>query len=212
MDIKALHFNALRVCCYILWDETGECVIIDPGFSCENEFQRMKNLVGEKKLKPVKVILTHCHFDHVLGLEDCCSYWGIDAYYNQRDEEQLLRASRYSTMLGIDTKEFTGVSHNIDDGDKIEFGNTVLEVIATPGHSRGGLCFYNRKEAVIFSGDTLFAGSIGRTDHLGGNLDQILESINNKLMTLDGDTLVYPGHGSRTDIAYERATNPFLRM
>ena len=210
MEIKALYFNALRECCYLLWDETLECAIIDPGFCSEQEFDRIKHIVSEKNLKPVKVLLTHCHFDHVLGLEKTCKFWGIKAYFNDKDWEQLERAPRYSEMLGLETEAFTGEAVNIEDRDEVSFGSTRLKVIATPGHTQGGVCYLNESQKVLFSGDTLFAGSIGRTDHLGGNLEQILESIETKLMTLDGDIAVYPGHGSRTDIAYERATNPFL--
>ena len=210
MTLKALYFNVLRECCYILWDETLECVIIDPGFSSDGEFDRLKRLVSENGLKPVKVLLTHGHFDHVLGLEKACKFWGVKAYFNEKDWEQLERAPLYSGALGIETEPFTGEYVNIEDGDSVTFGNTVLKVIATPGHTRGGVCYLNELEKILISGDTLFAGSIGRTDHLGGNLEQIIESIETKLMTLDGDIVVYPGHGSRTDIAYERATNPFL--
>ena len=211
MEIKSLYFNGLRECCYIVWDESQECVIIDPGFCSENEFGRLKGFIGEKNLTPVKILLTHCHFDHVLGLEDARLYWNLPVFFDRRELEQLDRAPRYSEMLGLKTKPFLGESTDINDGDIIRFGNTELEVISTPGHTEGGICYYCRKEGVIFTGDTLFAGSIGRTDHLGGNLEQLLGSITRKLMTLDGEVKVFPGHGSKTDIAYERATNPFLQ-
>ncbi len=210
MEIKSLYFNGLRECCYIVWDESLECVIIDPGFCNENEFGRLKGFIEEKNLTPVKILLTHCHFDHVLGLEDARLYWNLPVYFDRKDLEQLERAPRYSEMLGLKTKPFLGEITDINDGDLISFGNTELEVISTPGHTEGGVCYYCRKEGVIFTGDTLFAGSIGRTDHLGGNLDQLLGSITRKLMTLDGEVKVFPGHGSKTDIAYERSTNPFL--
>ena len=210
MNLKALYFNVLRECCYVLWDETLECVIIDPGFSSDGEFARLKRLVTDNGLKPVKVLLTHGHFDHVLGLEAACKFWGVKAYFNEKDREQIERASLYSDALGIETKPFTGEHVNVADGEIISFGTTTLKVIETPGHTQGGVCYLNEAQKILFSGDTLFAGSIGRTDHLGGNLEQILESINTRLMTLDGDIVVYPGHGPRTDIAYERSTNPFL--
>lgn len=211
MEIKSLYFNGLRECCYIVWDESLECVIIDPGFCNENEFGRLKGFIGEKSLTPVKILLTHCHFDHVLGLEDARLYWNLPVFFDRRELEQLERAPRYSEMLGLKTKPFLGEGTDVNDGDLISFGNTELEVISTPGHTEGGVCYYCRKEGVLFTGDTLFAGSIGRTDHLGGNLEQLLGSITRKLMTLDGEVKVFPGHGSRTDIAYERATNPFLQ-
>lgn len=211
MEIKSLYFNGLRECCYIVWDESLECVIIDPGFCNENEFGRLKGFIGEKNLTPVKILLTHCHFDHVLGLEDARLYWNLPVFFDRREMEQLERAPRYSEMLGLKTKPFLGESTDIKDGDIIRFGNAEFEVISTPGHTEGGVCYYCRKEGVIFTGDTLFAGSIGRTDHLGGNLEQLLTSITRKLMSLDGEVKVFPGHGSKTDIAYERATNPFLQ-
>ncbi len=210
MEIKSLYFNGLRECCYVVWDESPECVIIDPGFCNENEFDRLKKFIEGKNLTPVKILLTHCHFDHVLGLEDARLFWNLPVFFDRRESEQLERAPRYSEMLGLKTKPFLGESNDINDGDTIRFGNTEFEVISTPGHTEGGVCYYCRRGGVIFTGDTLFAGSIGRTDHLGGNLEQLLDSITKKLMTLDGDVKVFPGHGAKTDIAYERATNPFL--
>ena len=211
MEIKSLYFNGLRECCYVVWDESLECVIIDPGFCNANEFDRLKKFVDDKHLKPVKILLTHCHFDHVLGLEDARLYWNIPVYFDRNEAGQLERAPRYSEMLGIRTKPFSGESIDVKDGDIISFGNSEFQAISTPGHTEGGVCYYCHKEGVIFTGDTLFAGSIGRTDHLGGNLEQLLRSITAKLLTLEGDVRVYPGHGSKTDISYERATNPFLQ-
>lgn len=210
MTIKIFCVNPLRECCHVLSDETHECVIIDPGFESEDEFRRIKDYVRENGLNPVKIIQTHCHFDHVLGLQKACAYWGIKAYFHPDDRIQLERAPRYCCMIGLDMEEFTGESEEIADGDTITFGNTTLKVIATPGHTEGGVCFLNEAEKVMFTGDTLFAGSIGRTDHLGGNLDTLLESINTKLMPLDGDITIYPGHGPKSSIGYERVTNPFL--
>lgn len=211
MEIKSLYFNGLRECCYVVWDESLECVIIDPGFSNGNEFERLKKFINDKNLTPVKILLTHCHFDHVLGLEDARLYWNLPVYFDHKESDQLERAPRYSTMLGIETKPFSGEAIDIKDGDIIRFGSTQLQVISTPGHTEGGVCYYCREQEAIFTGDTLFAGSIGRTDHLGGNLEQLMNSITTKLMTLDGQVRVYPGHGSKSDIAYERVTNPFLQ-
>lgn len=210
MTIKRFCFNPLRECCYVLWDESSECAIIDPGFQTADEFDRLKSFVQEKNLKPVRILLTHCHFDHVLGLEEACLFWNVRPCFCQSDAVQLERAPRYCSMLDILMKPFTGESVDIADGDTITFGNTKLKVIATPGHTEGGVCYLNEEDSVIFTGDTLFASSIGRTDHLGGNLDTLLESINTRLMVLPGDIVVYPGHGPDTNIGYERATNPFL--
>ena len=210
MTIKRFYFNPLRECCYVLWDDSRECAIIDPGFMTTGEFDRLKKFIQEQDLKPVKILLTHCHFDHVLGLEEACRFWNLKPCFCKADEVQLERAPRYCIMLGIEMQPYTGEGIYLTDGDVISFGNTELKVIATPGHTEGGVCFLNEKEQVIFTGDTLFAASIGRTDHLGGNLETLMDSILNRLMVLPGDTIVYPGHGADTNIGYERATNPFL--
>lgn len=210
MEVKSFYFNELRECCYLVWDDTGECVVIDPGFSSDNEFGRLRKFIGEKGLKPVGILLTHGHFDHVMGLEDAYRLWNVPVRYNALDQIQIEKAPEYCGMLGMRSAPFTGPCTPLNDGDVVKFGYTELEVIATPGHTEGGVCFYNRKEAVLFSGDTLFAGSIGRTDHIGGDYDKLIDSIRTKLMVLDGEVAVLPGHGPATSIGYERATNPFL--
>ena len=210
MELKVFYCNELRECCYIVWDETLECVIIDPGFNSQSEFDRIKKFISEKALRPVKILLTHGHFDHVFGLEDASKYWNIPVYFNIEDIPQLEYGVKNAQYFGLTLKPFTGETINIKDGDKVTFGSSLFEVIGTPGHTPGGLCFYDRPGAQIFTGDTLFAGSIGRTDHLGGDLEQLLTGISRKLMTLDSDVKVYPGHGMPTDIGYERVTNPYI--
>ena len=122
----------------------------------------------------------------------------------------MVRSGEWCAQLGLAFKPYSGTLHDIADGDIISFGETDLKVIETPGHTQGGVCFLCEKEQVLFAGDTLFAGSIGRTDHPGGDYDQLIASIDRKLMSLDGDIKVLPGHGPATSIGYERATNPFL--
>lgn len=211
MEIKTFYFNPLRTCCHVLWDQTGECVFIDPGCNGERELQRLVDFVDTQRLKPVKILLTHGHFDHILGLEAVSRRWGLDAWIHPDDREQMARSGQWCSELGLVYTAFTGVLHDLADGDSVSFGETVLKVIATPGHTRGGVCFYEEADAVLFSGDTLFAGSIGRTDHPGGDYDRLIESIGTRLLPLDGDVKVLPGHGTGTTIGYERATNPFLQ-
>lgn len=211
MDIKTFYFNPLRECCYLAWDDTKECVVIDPGNCGERETQRVKDFVAEAQLKPVKILLTHGHFDHVLGLEDLAQAWGLDAWMHPGDREQLVRSGQWSVQLGLPWKPFTGRMHDLSDGERIGFGHTTLTVIATPGHTQGGVCFFQEEDGILFTGDTLFAGSIGRTDHLGGDYDQLMDSIHRKILPLDGDIRVLPGHGGSSSVGYERATNPFLQ-
>lgn len=210
MENKTFYCNELRECCYVVWDTTLECVLIDPGFNSINEFDRIKKFIAENNLKPVKILLTHGHFDHIFGLEDAARYWDIPVFFNTADIPQMEFGVRNAACFGLTLKPFTGEMTGIADGDAISFGKSRFEVIATPGHTPGGVCYYDREGACLFSGDTLFAGSIGRTDHLGGDLEQLLASIREKLMVLDSDVKVFPGHGLPTDIGYERATNPYI--
>ena len=211
MEIKTFYCNPLRECSYVAWDETKECVIIDPGFYGDRERQRLYNFIEERQLKPVKVLLTHGHFDHVLSLDEVARQYQIPVLMHPADREQIVRSQEWCQSLGLVCTPFGGEFTDIADGDVIRFGNSSLEVIATPGHTQGGVCFYSQADSVLFSGDTLFAGSIGRSDHPGGDYDQLMESIARKLMPLDGDVHVLPGHGPTTSIGYERVTNPFLQ-
>ena len=212
MEIKTFYFNPIRTCCYVAWDETKECVIVDPGCNGQREFQRIVDFISLKELKPVKVLLTHGHFDHILGVADVAAAWPVEVCLNPADRPLLARSAEWARELGLEMKPYDGPYTDLADGDVVRFGNTELTVLATPGHTRGGVCFLCKKDNVLFSGDTLFAGSIGRTDFEEGDLDRMLESIASKLLTLDGDTTVLPGHGPATSIGYERSTNPFLHV
>ena len=210
MEIKTFYFNPIRVCCYVAWDDSGECVVIDPGCYGERELQRLKDFVEQKQLKPVRILLTHGHFDHILGLEDVARTWNLDAWIHPDDRRLMVSSGQWCAELGLSFKPFSGQLHGLSDGDILTFGQSSLRVIATPGHTPGGVCFFCEEAGVLFSGDTLFAGSIGRTDTEGGDYDQLIGSIARKILPLDGDVTVLPGHGPATSVGYERATNPFL--
>lgn len=210
MEIKTFFFNPIRTCCYAAWDETQECVIVDPGCNGQREFQRLVDFITLTKLKPVKVLLTHGHFDHILGVADAAATWPLEVCLNPADRPLFPKGYAWARDLGLEAKPYEGPFTDVSEGDTVRFGNTELTVLATPGHTRGGVCYYCPKSLTLFSGDTLFAGSIGRTDFEEGDLDLLLESITKKLLPLDGNTTVLPGHGPATSIGYERSTNPFL--
>ena len=211
MEIKTFYFNPLRECCYLAWDDTRECVIIDPGCYGERELQRMKDFVAEKQLTPVKILLTHGHFDHILGLGAVAQAWQLEVWMHPADQVQMARSGAWCQQLGLAFQAYTGVLHDIFDGDEITFGHSRLKTLHTPGHTQGGVCFLSEADGILFTGDTLFAGSIGRTDHEGGDYDQLIESIARQILPLDGDIIVLPGHGGSTSVGYERVTNPFLQ-
>ncbi len=211
LQIKNFYFNPLHECCSVAWDGTGECVIIDPGFYSPQERDELMGFIRAKGLRPTKILLTHAHFDHVFGLKECAGMLGVPVYMDPADKETLGNAGHFCRMFGLKTPATDVKTEDIHDGDRIKFGETELEVLSTPGHTPGGVCFYDREDKVLFSGDTLFAGAIGRTDHPGGDYDRLMEGIFSKLTVLDGDVEVIPGHGPHTTITDERTKNPFLQ-
>ncbi len=211
MQIKTFYFNDLRECTYVLWDDTKECVIVDPGCYTPNEKERLVKFIEENMLKPVMLLNTHGHFDHIMGNAFVASKWNIKTYIHPGDKAHLERALQYSNMFGYTMEQPPVDTCDLNDGDLLEFGNSYLKVLYTPGHTRGGVSFYNDRERFVITGDALFAGSIGRTDLPGGDYDQLMESLLDKLIKLGSDYTVYPGHGPSTTIANELSTNPFLR-
>lgn len=211
IERKTFYFNDLRVCCYVLWDETAEAIIVDPGCYSVREQQRLADFIESKGLKPVKLVNTHGHFDHIMGNRFVTSKWGIETWIHPEDKPQLERATDYCAMFGYEIEKPPYETRDLKEGEPILFGNSSLEVMHTPGHTRGGVAIYSRDNGFILTGDSLFAGSIGRTDLPGGDLDALMDSLNNKILKVDRDTVVLPGHGPETTIADEINTNPFLR-
>ncbi len=210
IHIEHLTFNSFQTNCFVLWDETGKCVIADPGCSSDKEISRIKGLITEKNLEPVCILLTHCHFDHTYGVAELARSYGIPVYAGKEETFTVETTNPYICRnFGLPLPEEFSMNL-VSEGDSVEAGSLRFEALDTPGHSKGGLCWLERNEKVLLSGDTLFAGAIGRTDHPGGDYDVLMRSIFEKLLMLDGDTRVLPGHGPSSDIATERMTNPFL--
>ncbi len=211
IEIKIFYFNDLRECTYVLWDQTKECVIVDPGCHTDSEKSRLKKFIEENELKPVKLLNTHGHFDHIMGNAYVQAQWDVPCYIHPLDKPHLERAQTYSELFGYKIEQPSVDTIDLEDGQKIEFGDSYLFVLYTPGHTRGGVSFYNDLQKFVITGDALFAGSIGRTDLPGGDYDVLMESLLGKIVKLGGDYDVYPGHGPATTIVKELQTNPFLR-
>ena len=212
IQVKTFYLNELRECCYVLYDSTKECVIVDPGLQNANEQQRLVRFIEENSLKPVKLLCTHGHFDHIMGNAFVAAKWGVPTYIHKEDIGQLERATQSCQMFGFSIEQ-PPVDNivELNDGDKVTFGESELKVLHTPGHTRGGVCFYSAPDKFIVTGDSLFQGSIGRTDLPGGDYDALMESLLTKVCKVDVESKVYPGHGPETTIAHELNTNPFLR-
>lgn len=213
IKIEHFTFNAFQTRCTVIWDEAGNCIIADPGATGENERTSLASFIGSHGLTPSCILLTHCHFDHIYGVSDLVRTYGIPVYMHKDEAFTLEKTNPYvcgAFGLPLPDISFTNAARYVKDGDIIEAGAMRFEVLETPGHTTGGVCYLERKEKVLLSGDTIFAGAIGRTDHPGGDYDTIMKSIFGKLMSLDGDITVIPGHGPASDIATERMTNPFL--
>jgi glyoxylase-like metal-dependent hydrolase (beta-lactamase superfamily II) len=210
IKIHRLVFNPFQENTYIIYDETKECVIVDCGCYTVSEQDEITSFISENQLIPKYAINTHCHIDHVLGITFVKEKYGIEAIAHGEELLMLQMLPQHALMFGISIDSAPEVEITVSDGDTIKFGNTELKVIHTPGHTRGGICFYSEVCNFLVSGDTLFEGSIGRTDLPGGNYDTIIGSIKAKLLTLNQTTTVYPGHGSETTIAIEKSSNPFL--
>lgn len=223
MEITKLVLGALGTNCYIAVDEaTRKCAVIDPAADASGILRACR--LAASGLKPEKILLTHAHFDHFGALNELCGY-GCDGSIGINSVGGLPFPEVYIgeyDMAGLTTPElnlslsfagfpmkFMGKAVPLSDGDTVTVGESTLKVIETPGHTPGSICFFDEKDGNIFSGDTVFAGSIGRTDFPGGNYSAIIESLE-KVLKLDGKTVVYPGHGEPTTVEKERMTNPYF--
>jgi glyoxylase-like metal-dependent hydrolase (beta-lactamase superfamily II) len=192
--------------CFILGCEnTKEAVVVDPG----DDADRILMALAKSELKVKYLINTHGHFDHVGANKRMKEVTGAQIAIHPGDEPMLLELSRSASMFGLTAENSPPADLVLNDGDSVSFGEITLKVIHTPGHSLGGICLYT--EGHLFAGDTLFAGSIGRTDLPGGDYDTLISSIKTKLLGLPEDTMVYTGHGPETSIGNEKRMNPFLR-
>lgn len=208
--IKIFVFNPFQENTFLLYDETNECIIVDAGCNEEHEFQEIDRFIQDHKLNLKYIVNTHCHIDHIMGNAYLVKKYGVDSIAHQADMPLLERSNDMALAFGFNVQEPPVPNRFVEEGDKISFGNTTLKVIHVPGHSPGSIVLYNEKEKFLLAGDVLFAGGIGRADLPGGNYETLVKGIEEKLFTLNGDIVVYPGHGESTTIEQERNSNPFF--
>ena len=210
MQIKKFTFNPFEENTYIVYDETSQCAIIDPGCYMPEEKEELLGFIAAQKLNPVLLLNTHCHVDHIFGNKLIYDTFGLKPQFHQLELRLLEDAGEYSKQWGIFLEPSPAAEKYLNEGDVISFGNVSLEILFTPGHSPGSLCFYHKQQKIIIGGDVLFQMSIGRYDLPGGDEQTLLNSIRAKLFTLPADVKVLPGHGPETTIGFEKMYNPFL--
>lgn len=212
MRIKSFTFNPFQENTFIIYDDTKECIIIDPGFYEENEKNEFISFINKNNLTPTKLINTHCHIDHILGNDFVTKEWNLNINIHEKESEILEKSKEVATMYGFNRYIYPNQEVSfISEKNKIRFGSTKLNILFVPGHSPGHICLYNKKEKSLISGDVVFQGSIGRTDLPGGNYDMLMHSIVKKILPLPHEVQIYPGHGPVTNLGFEKEHNPFLQ-
>ncbi|MBI0398961.1 MAG: MBL fold metallo-hydrolase [Cytophagales bacterium] len=210
LQIKSFTFNPFSENTYILYDETKEALIIDPGCYEKQEKGILYDFITEEQLKPVKIINTHCHIDHVLGNAFIKKTYNIPLWFHEKEEPILLAVGTYAPNYGFAQYQESTVDHFLQEGEIVKFGKTELKPIWVPGHSPGHLVLYHEASKNCIAGDTLFQGSIGRTDLPGGDHETLIHSIKEKLFSLPDEVVIHPGHGPTTTIGFEKLNNPFV--
>ena len=210
LNIRTFTFNLLQERTYVAWQGEGSCVVVDPGCYGPAELQALEDLLAQERLTPAAILLTHGHFDHIFGVKALQDrFGGIPVYMHPADEAVFGYGAEMAAGLGLAPAATDFLRTPVRDGQVLEAAGIRFEVIATPGHTPGGVCYHFPAEKLLLSGDTLFAGSCGRTDFPGGSMSRMMDSLR-RLAALPGDTLVIPGHGMFTTIARERDGNPYM--
>ena len=210
LKVLSLKVNPFAENTYLVYNELGDCIVFDPGMSNREEQKRFQAIVSTYNLKPVRLINTHCHIDHVLGIDFMVQEYGILPEYHRGEDVVMASNPQVSAMYHLKYTHVPQVEKYIETGEKINIGDDQLLSLFTPGHSPASLSFYSAKDGFVMAGDVLFQMSIGRYDLPGGDEKTLLESIRKELFTLPDETIVYPGHGPSTTIGFERTNNPFF--
>lgn len=213
MLYKKFTFNPFQENTYVLFDETKEAIIIDPGCYYPNEFKQVDTFIESEGLTLKAIVNTHCHIDHVLGVQEVKDKFSVPFQAHKNESLNLDRLDFQANMFGLPLKSATPeIDQFINEKDIVRFGSTELEILFVPGHSPGHLAFVNHATNTIIGGDVLFRQSIGRTDLPGCNHDHLIESIQEKLFKLNDDYTVLAGHMENTTIGYEKQNNPFVKV
>ncbi|MBK9733539.1 MAG: MBL fold metallo-hydrolase [Saprospiraceae bacterium] len=210
MTVKSFTFNVFSENSYVIFDDTKECIIVDPGCNNVSEQNELTAFISDNSLLPKHLINTHCHIDHILGNQFVANKYDLKLTAHKGEKQVLLFGAQTALMYQIHYEPSPAIEIYLDEGDLLTFGKTSLEVLFTPGHSPASISLLQKDQHILICGDVLFQGSIGRTDLPGGNFETLTRVIKSKFFTLHDDTVVYSGHGETTTIGIEKRTNPFF--
>lgn len=210
MQVQSFTFNLFSENTYILYDETNECIIIDPGCNDNYERQEISEFIRSNNLKPKHLINTHCHIDHILGNKFIAETYNLPLTAHKKEKQVLDFGTQTAMMYQMHYEISPDITKFLEEGDIITFGKTQLDILFTPGHSPASISLYCKSANILVAGDVLFQGSIGRTDLPGGNFETLTRNIKAKFFTLPDETIVLSGHGNPTTIGIEKRTNPFF--
>lgn len=210
IHLEVFVFNSFQENTYLLYDDSGKCIITDPGMSNRQEQEQFSTFLHEHKLTPEAILNTHCHVDHILGCKYIKDSYGIPFYFHQEESRILEKAEDFGAFLGLEVETPPPPDKFVAGDAVFYFGNSSLKLLHVPGHSPGSIALYSEADRFVITGDALFNGSIGRTDLPGGDYATLIASIQTQLMTLPRNVRVFPGHGPSSTIGQEYDTNPFL--
>lgn len=208
--LQSFCFNPFSENTYLIISEQKNCIIVDPGCYSMAEKQELSSFIEKNNLKPVRLINTHCHIDHVLGNPYVAKTYNLIPEIHPLEQSLLDAVASYGHMWGIQSEQQPEAKHTLGDLKSIELDGEVLEILFTPGHAPGEISLYSRAHKLLIAGDVLFHESIGRTDLPGGNMNTLINSIQTQFFVLPDDVRVFPGHGPETTIGHEKQHNPFL--
>jgi hydroxyacylglutathione hydrolase len=212
LTVKSFVFSPIEENTYVLNNEAGDCIIIDPGCYFGNERLELSEYISVNALSPKILLNTHCHLDHVFGNKFVHDSYALELYVHPNEQVVLENAALAGLQWNMPFDNYKGPLHFLRENDTVRLGEDELKVLYAPGHSPGHICFYCEKQHFLIGGDVLFKMSIGRTDLPGGDFNTLLRSIRTSLFTLPPETIVYPGHGEPTSIGFEKMHNPFLKQ
>ena len=210
INVKIFPFNPLQENTYILYNQDNECIIVDPGCYSEAEREKIKDFIAEKGLKPVMLVNTHCHLDHVFGNKFIAETYKLELFIHPGEKVVLDHAPTSGLMWNLPFDSYSGNIHDLVPGKHLVLGDEQLEILFTPGHSPASVSFYSKTNGFLLAGDVLFRESVGRTDLPGGSPDVLMKSIKDEFYVLPDETIVYSGHGMPTTIGHEKKHNPYV--